>query len=161
MKNSQILIFLGVFAVIIAIIWSNKSNASTTTTPTPKPTPATTPVPVTQVSTTAAPTPYDRYKIIYNKGVLLKANVQVYVKASASISAPYITTVYPNFILGRTTGRYYDNDNFRWVEIALSDEVNAISNLRIKLLQAGISKFWVQQDYVGQSTTVLIDNPLF
>lgn len=147
MKNTPIFVFIGIVAVIIAIVWSKKKTASNTTATTPN---TTTPSP--QVNATKEPTAYDRYKVIYNKGALLKSNTELYIKASPDINAPYISRVFPNTTLGRSTGRYADKDDFRWVEIELSSEVSLISSWRISLLEVGLTKFWTQQDYIGQVT---------
>ena len=147
MKNTSILIFIGIISVIIAVVWSRKKTTSSTTTTTSN---TTTPTP--QVNATKEPTVYDRYKVIYNKGTLLKSNTELYVKPSADINAPYIASVFPNTTLGRATGRYADKDDFRWVEIELSSEVSLISSWRLSLLEAGLTKFWTQQDYIGQAT---------
>lgn len=157
MKENQFLILGGIIAIIIAIIWSKQSKANNTTTSTPVTEPTTTPT----VTNNVVSTPYDRYKFSYNKGVLLKSNVELVVKAAASENAPYITNVYPNQTLGRATGRFNDIDNFRWVEVELSSEVNIISSLRIKLMEQGLTRFWVKQEFISQVNSVSISNPFF
>ncbi|MEZ4904236.1 MAG: hypothetical protein R2822_22035 [Spirosomataceae bacterium] len=144
MEINRILVLAG---IIVLVLWRKKANdASTNKDASTNDTSSNT----QNTNNTTTSTPYDRYKSTYSKGVLIKSNVEVNIMEAAGITSKRLLKVHPNVTLGRTTGKYVDIDDFRWIEVELSSEVKFTASLRINLLSMGKDKFWTIQDFVGQ-----------